>query len=334
MKKRLLNIIGIPLITFSLFVFECSDPQYYLQELIWSFFISLALWEGNGLINRQLNNYIPWRQPAAPRIFIQIGISVIFTAWITYFAVKYLYSGVYEAHFSSIVFRKNLFVFLIISLLYNAVSTGTHFFKQWRKSIVEAEELKRQNLMSQYESLKNQINPHFLFNSINTLIGLIDENAEMAKNYGLQFSRIYRYILDKGNEELISLSEELEIVEMQKQLFESRFGKGLVFILNIEQGLANKLLPPLTLQMLIENAIKHNAISIKSPLTIEISSRGDNTLVIKNNIHTKNVKEITTKVGLENIKKRYQYLTNSEVVVTESKEEFIVTIPLLDRKEK
>lgn len=333
MKRKLLNIIGIPLVTFSLFVFECSDPQYYLQELIWSFFISLALWEGNGFINRQLNGYIPWRQPVAPRIFIQIGISVIFTAWITYFAVKYLYAGVYEAHFSSLVFRKNLFVFLIISLLYNAISTGTHFFKQWRKSIVEAEELKRQNLMSQYETLKNQINPHFLFNSINTLIGLIDEDPELAKNYGLHFSKVYRYILDKGNEELISLKEELEIVEIQKQLFESRFGKGLVFIINIKEELGNKLLPPLTLQMLIENAIKHNTVSVKSPLTIKINSQGNNTIVVENNIQVKNVKEVTTQVGIENIKKRYQFLTKREVIIRDSNNNFVVEIPLLDKKE-
>lgn len=334
MKRKLLNIIGIPLITFSLFVFECSDPQYYLQELIWSFFISLALWEGNGLINGQLNRYIPWRQPVAPRIFIQIGISVIFTAWVTYLAVKYLYSGVYEAHFSSLVFRRNLFVFLIISLLYNAITTGAHFFRQWRQSIVESEELKRQNLISQYESLKNQINPHFLFNSVNTLIGLIDEDPEMAKTYGLHFSKIYRYVLDKGNKELISLNEELDIVEIQKQLFESRFGKGLIFNVDVNEELKHKKLPPLTLQMLIDNALKHNAVSPKSPLTIDINSIGDHTIVVKNNIQPKNLIEETTQIGIENIKKRYQYLTDRHVVINKSNETFIVEIPLLSKKEK
>ncbi|MDN5203706.1 histidine kinase [Fulvivirgaceae bacterium BMA10] len=333
MKNKVINIIGIPLITFSLFVFESSDPQYYLSELFWSFLISLILWQGNGLIIKVLNNYVPWRQPAAPRVLIQIGISAIFTIWLTYFAVKYLYSDVYEAHFSSLVFRKNLFIFLIISLLYNAVYTGSYLFRKWRGSIIESEALKRQNIISQYESLKNQVNPHFLFNSINTMIGLIDENTELAKEYGHQFAEIYRQILVKGKEELITLKEELEIVEIQCRLFESRFGAGLIFNLEVPASYQEKKIPPLTLQMLIENAVKHNMISLTQPLTIKISTM-DDALQVSNNIQRKNYGSETTQLGIENIKMRYKFLTNREVVVREDQETFSVVLPLIDQKEK
>ncbi len=333
MKNRVVNIIGIPLLTLLLFVFECSDPQYYMSELIWSFFISLILWQGNALIIKGLNNYIPWRQHAAPRVFIQIGLSILFTAWLSYLAVKYLYSGVYEAHFSSLVFRRHLFVFLIISLLYNAIYTGSHFFGKWRLSIVEAEELKRQNIISQYESLKNQINPHFLFNSVNTMIGLIDDDPKLAKEYGHQFAEIYRQILVKGKEELIMLKEELEIVEVQRKLFSSRFGEGLIFDLKIPASSLNKKLPPLTLQMLIENAIKHNSISLKQPLIIEIIVEGGE-LRVSNNVQLKNLEFESTHLGIENIRMRYKFLTNRKVVVEEDNLKFSVILPLLEQKEK
>ena len=334
MKNKLINIIGIPLITFSLFVFECSDPEYYLSELIWSFCISFILWQGNGIIIKALNQYVPWRQSATPRVFIQIGISILFTVWITYFAVKILYSGVYDVHFSSLVFRKNLFIFLIISLLYNAIYTGSHFFDQWRISIVETEELKRENLVSQYESLKNQINPHFLFNSMNTMIGLIDEDPSLAKDYGHQFSEIYRQILIKGKEELISLREELEIVDIQQSLFRSRFGEGLIFSLEIPNDLMEKMIPPLTLQMLIENAVKHNKTSRKTPLKIEVKVLKKKQLQITNNIQRKNIKTESTGLGIENIKMRYKFLTDRKVTILKDSNMFTVILPLLNKKEK
>ncbi len=333
MNSRLIRIIGIPLITFSLFVFECSDPQYYFIELIWSFFMVTALWAGNGLIISRLDAYIPWRERAAPRVFIQLGLSVLLTVWVAYLAGFFLYRWVYEVHFSSLAFRQYLFVFLIISLLYNALRTGHHFFNQWRASIIKTEELKRESLKAQYESLKNQINPHFLFNSINTLIGLIDEDADLAKNYGVQFAKIYRYILEKGREELIAVGEELKIVKIQQELFESRFGKGLVFAIDVEAQAKNRCVPPLTLQMLVENAIKHNIISEESPLTIQIRST-DDSLIISNNKQSKNVKEDNTMLGIENIKQRYSFLSERAVEIEDLPADFVVTIPLLDKPNK
>jgi len=334
LSRRFLNIVAIPLITFLLFVFECSDPQYYIYELLWSFCISFILWHGNGLIITLLDYYVPWRQPAAPRVFVQIGLSVLLTAWVTYFAVKFLYSTVYEVHFGSLVFRKTLFLFLIISLLYNAIYTGLHFFKQWRLSIVHAEELKHQNLVSQYGALKDQINPHFLFNSLNTLIGLIDENAELAKDYGRHFAKIYRYILDKGQQELLTLREELGIISIQKELLRSRFGESLRIEVKTDENLHNKLIPPLTLQMLLENAIKHNKISSQSPLVIEIVTSNHQTLVVKNNIQRKNIQEVSTQLGIKNITKRYEFLTDRKVSITDDNNFYTVELPLLDKKEK
>jgi sensor histidine kinase YesM len=328
LRKRLLNIIGVPLLTFILFVFECSDPQYYFWELIWCFCISIVLWEGNSLLIKILNIHVPWRSKATPRLIIQFGLSILLTLWVTYFSVMLLYNWLYEAHFSSLAFRKNLFLFLIISLLYNAIFTGTHFFRQWRKSIIEAEELKRQNLISQYESLKDQINPHFLFNSLNTLIGLIDEDPNLAKEYGHLFSRIYRYILERGRNETVALQEEIEIVEIHRKLLKSRFGNKIDIKIDIDPTTQNAFVPPLTLQMLVENAVKHNAFTTANPLLVQIKSTHDQRLRIENNMVPKNFRQQSTGIGLENIKKRYQFLTDRKVEV-EQNEKFIVTIPLI-----
>ncbi|MEO9802081.1 MAG: histidine kinase [Reichenbachiella sp.] len=329
MKKTVINIIGIPLVTIGLFVFQCSDPRFYFSELIWCFFISITLWQGNGWLIKLLNRHLPWRQPATYRVLIQIGLSVLFTIWLTYFAVKYLYAGVYHAHFSSLVFRGNLFVFLIISLLYNAVYTGGNLFKQWRESIVEAEEWKRQNLISQYEALKNQINPHFLFNSINTMLGLIEKHPKLAIEFGHRFAEIYRQILVKGAKELITLREEIQIIDIQSELLKSRFGKALNIISNIPENVMDKLLPPLSLQHLIENAIKHNQISTKCPLKIELDVENDLIRVV-NNKQVRNYKTPSTETGLSNIRKRYQYFTDREVVIADNEGSFSVQIPLLD----
>ncbi|HAA13958.1 MAG TPA: hypothetical protein DCE41_20635, partial [Cytophagales bacterium] len=252
----------------------------------------------------------------------------LLTVWLTYWAVRLLYAEVYSAHFSVLVFRQNLFVFLIISLLYNAVYTGTHFFAQWRQSIVEAEELKRESLVSQLDALKNQINPHFLFNSINTLIGLIDEDPRQAKEYGHRFAEIYRQLLVQGKKELITLREEMEIVALQQQLFQARFGAGLAFCIQLPEEIQTQQLPPLTLQMLVENAVKHNVVSESRPLTIRLRY-ADDRVWVTNPRQPKNVVEPSTQTGLENIKNRYRFFTEQAVEVNEIDGEFRVSVPLL-----
>lgn len=332
MSKRIVNIAGIPFFTALLFAFERTDPQFYLSELAWSCGVSAILWFGNGLIIMGLDRTIPWRNPAAPRIFIQVGLSTILTAWVTYGGLQFLYAYIYEAHFSNLVFRRGLFLLMVISWLYNAIYTGHHFFAQWRHSIIEAEELKRQSIESQYESLKDQINPHFLFNSINTLIGLIDEDPELAKEYGHYFAKVYRYILDKGREELIPLKEELQIIDIQRKLLDARFGKGLVLNVNVPLVAQERLVPPLCLQMLLENAVKHNMASEDHPLNIDISVTDDDEVEVRNNIQRKNAIQ-STQLGLSNIKRRYALMTTRPITVTEG-DFFTVKLPLLEAQSK
>jgi len=291
-----------------------------------------VLWEGNRWITIVLNKHIKWQDNISVRILIQIAINLVFTTWATYFYSKWLFFYIYnEAYPIEILFKQFLFITIIVSLLYNAIYSSEYFFKKWKNGLVETEELKRQNLIAQYESLKELINPHFLFNSLNTLIGLISEDKKVAIQYGEYFAKVYRYLLDHRDDKAVTLNDEMDIIKKLIFLFKARYGNSFDVKVNIPQNLNTKLIAPLTLQMLLENAIKHNIISKECPLKLEITCDGDEYLVVMNNIQKKNRRDETTKLGLDTIKKRYQFISKKEVVVTETNDLFIVKIPLINQ---
>lgn len=330
-KNILLRLIGVPFLTFLLFVFDCSDPIYYFYQLLSFFALSIILWEGNRWITILLNKHVLWENNVTIRILIQLGINLCFTTWTTYFYARWLYfsffDGIYEI---GPLFKHYLFITIIISLLYNAIYSGEYFFNKWKNTLVETEELKRQNLVAQYESLKNLINPHFLFNSLNTLIGLINDDKKVAIQYGEYFAKVYRYLLDHRDDKTVFLQDEIEVVDKFIFLFKARYGTSFHADVRVQSKVMNKLIVPLTLQMLLENAIKHNIISKQNPLTIQIYVENDEYLVVSNNLQKKNSSEVTTRLGLTTIIKRYRFITEREVIVTKTQEEFIVKIPLID----
>jgi len=243
-KDLILHLSGVSIITLLLFVNISSEPDTYAVEVFWSLGNAILLWFGNGILISLLTQYIPWGKNNSPRIFIQLGLSTFFTLWLAYYALKYLYLEVYIAHFSIQVFRKSVFIFLGISMLFHAIYSSIYFFRNWQDTIIKSEQLKRQNLATQYEVLKDQINPHFLFNSINTLLGLINEDKALAVKYGEYFSKVYRYILEKGKEELVKLQTEIEIIDINIKLLESRFGNNLKIQTDIDKNDFEKMIPP------------------------------------------------------------------------------------------
>jgi sensor histidine kinase YesM len=331
-KNILLRLIGVPFLTFLFYVFDCSDPIYYFYQLLSFFVLSIVLWEGNRWITIILNRYVQWRENVTIRIIIQLGINLVFTIWATYLYSRWLYYTIYnEAYPIETIFKQYLFITVIISLLYNAIYSSEYFFIKWKNTLVEAEELKRQNLLAQYESLKVLINPHFLFNSLNTLIGLINDDKKVAIQYGEYFAKVYRYLLDHRDEKVIPIKEEIGIIEKFIFLFKTRYGSSFKAVINVKKEVMNMFMAPLTLQMLLENAIKHNIISKTKPLVIEIYNENDNYLVVKNNIQKKNLAGKSTEIGLSTIIKRYQFITQKEVVVIENSDDFIVKIPLINQ---
>jgi len=189
--------------------------------------------------------------------------------------------------------------------------------------------LQEENIISQFESLKSQVNPHFLFNSLNVLSSLIFIDQNKAAKFVRQMSKVYRYVLEHKDMDTITVREELPFIESYIFLLKTRFDRNLKVIMDIPEEIKNFHVAPIVIQLLLENAIKHNIVSKLKPLTIRIFEK-EHYLVVQNNMQLKSSTEVSSRVGLNNIRKRYEYLTTKKVIIEENNENFTVKIPLLD----
>jgi hypothetical protein len=212
-----------------------------------------------------------------------------------------------------------------------AFNEGIYTFSIWKENIQEAEQLKKANLQTRFDGLKNQVNPHFLFNSINTLSSLIHEDKARAEKFIDEMSNVYRYLLRNNEEELVTLSTELKFINSYYHLLKTRYGNAIEMKISIDNSLENYLLPPLTLQLLVENAVKHNNVLKDKPLLIEIYDSMNGWLTVKNNIQKKTTKVDSSKVGLNNIKEKFRLLNQPGVLITETTTEFVVMLPLIEK---
>jgi len=188
--------------------------------------------------------------------------------------------------------------------------------------------LQEENIISQFESLKAQVNPHFLFNSLNVLSSLIYIDRDRASKFVRQLSKVYRYVLDHKDRDTITVSEELPFIESYIFLLKTRFDQNLIVNIDIPERFRERKVVPMVVQLLIENAIKHNVVSKTKPLTVDIFVEND-CLVIDNNLQLKSSTERSSNIGLNNIRKRYEYLTTRKVEINENDEHFTVKIPLM-----
>lgn len=218
---------------------------------------------------------------------------------------------------------------LMVTFLVFGVYETTGFYFQLQKTQLEKERLVKENVQSQLESLRNQVNPHFFFNSLNTLAYLIPEDPAKAENFVQKLSKAYRYILEIRDKQLVTLEEELVFLDSYTCLLQERFGENLLVKVDAPEEILPYKLVPLSLQMLFENAIKHNVISTQSPLVIEVFVENTDRLVVKNNLQRKNQTMPSTKVGLENISRRYKLVSDHEVEVIMTQQSFIVILPLI-----
>jgi two-component system, LytTR family, sensor kinase len=237
------------------------------------------------------------------------------------------YTDVKEPHAVLKTITSMLFIVLVLAIYESIYLNMQIRFSEQEKMLVIKE-----NINSQLAGLKNQINPHFLFNSLNTLSSLVHEDANRAEAFVLKLSKVYRYILDKNDEHLVHIKDELNYLQSYVYLMKERFGDNIIYEEQIDQRLLHKYILPLSLQITFENCIKHNIISKEKPLYIKLvtSEKGDY-LTISNKLQKINFPEVKTAVGLDNIKKRYSYFTDKEVVIVENDQSFSVSLPLLDK---
>jgi two-component system, LytTR family, sensor kinase len=327
-------VFGIPVIAFFVpllfFKATLSDGlAAYMPEVGMSLFFTITYWFSVRAVFIALRRRYPDYRDTRKRILLTIaGILVVFFAvFLTCKApLRHIFQHEARPDVSDFNF---MFASLMIIALVSALYESIFFYDRWKRSMLETEQLRREHVESQLEGLKNQVNPHFLFNSLNTLAYIIPENPEKAVDFVRKLSKVYRYILEIRDTKLIPLEEELNFLHSYIFLLKERFGDNLKIRIDLPERLHKALIVPLSLQILFENAIKHNIISARDPLTIEVFAEDDRHIVVRNN-HQKKRQEIpSTQVGLQNIRNRYAFFSDDQVSVAETPEFFSVNLPLL-----
>lgn len=231
------------------------------------------------------------------------------------------------------VYLKLIAVGFFSVLLMGAVFEFLYYIQKYREAIQESEAVKKAGLQSQYDSLKNQVNPHFLFNALNSLSALISEDRERAGLFLDELSSVYRYLLQAGQRPLVMLGEEITFLHAYRYLLDTRFGDALRWRIDIDARFMDRWLPPLTLQTLIENALRHNSLLPDQPLTIHLSTRDDGTLTVCNVIQRKRAAVLSPQGGLTILAARYESLGLPSPTITDDGRQFVVQLPLA-RKEQ
>ncbi|MBC7949803.1 MAG: histidine kinase [Chitinophagaceae bacterium] len=223
----------------------------------------------------------------------------------------------------------------ILNIFLTFLNEGIYRFENWKSNLKETEELKMAYKQSQLIGLKSQVNPHFLFNSLNSLSGLIQEDTEQAEKFLDEMSKVYRYMLRNDEDPLVKLTTEIQFITSYFSLLKARYGSAVDLVLDVTEQDKEKSLPPLSLQVVVENALYQNKTSKQSPLQITIASTGDNKIVIKNNVQRKILTETgDQETGLDNLIKKYQLMSDKPVEIFDSGTERRIILPLISRKEE
>lgn len=321
-----------------LFLFPRFNFEYRIFFSTLSFFFIVIVWEGAHSFNYYLNKRLPFEDGVARRFVIQVACSLLVMLPIHTFVIIYFDSYFIPYIDPDFVIVVKVASYFLNTFLITAVNTayfGLYFFEKWKKNLIEKESwetekalLQKERLNAQYENLKNQLNPHFLFNSLTSLNSLIHEDQQLASQFLQQLSRVFRYVLENRDKELVTLETELNFIKRYLFLLNTRFENYFSVRLEIDAALQTCRIVPVTLQILVENVIKHNSISEEHPLQVAIYTE-NGYLVVHNNRNPRNLVETSNRMGLENMKQLYSYLSDKPVEVIQTDEEFTVKVPLL-----
>jgi hypothetical protein len=295
----------------------------------WLVIIALLLWVGNRQLTVRLDRWLPWSKYGNWRFFVHLLLGLIYLLLLInsiYYGIKYFLTEQPPSQEQFIVMNVwGAAIFIPVFSLYFSL----HFLRHWRTSELAVEKIQKEKIRSQLDSLKNHLDPHFLFNNLNILSSLIDKDKAISKTFIEKFADVYRTLLRTKSDDLIAVRDELEFIQSYMYLIRMRFDNHILFTDSVTASGKNRMLPPLTLQMLIENAIKHNIISEKLPLTIDLLEEGDHYLIVRNSLHPRKREHANAGSGLANIQHRYSHFTDLPVKIKKTETHFEVSIPLL-----
>lgn len=333
---RWLMLLGIPFIAFLTSAMMFGDLLVNATAFFFKgcFLVGLAYTVIYWLVFREIVLFFGKRYPGSNDVGLRILVqSMVVVA--VFFLIKWgldptLHSLMDDRVDNSLRHEIGMTIgSLLVTFLVLGIYFTMGFYHKLRKTEVEKEQLLKESTVSQLESLKSQVNPHFFFNSLNTLSYLIPEDPAKAVNFVQKMSKAFRYILEIRDRQLVPLREELAFLESYNCLLKERFGENLQFKIAVPGHLLGHQLPPLSLQMLFENAIKHNIVSSQHPLLIELFPDGEGRLVARNNLQLKKQDTASTRLGLENIRQRYLLTGGQPVLVEQTEVFFTVLLPLL-----
>ncbi|MDX1314065.1 MAG: histidine kinase [Eudoraea sp.] len=281
-----------------------------------------------------LNEKIKWKKYGRYRLLIGAIGGVFFTMLgilvIRIFLEMYVEGESWEEFIAEeriVHYYVALLITLVVTVFFHAV----HFYKLSRDKQIKEQKIIAGTASARFDALKNQLDPHFLFNSLNVLTSLIEEDSAQAQKFTTSLSKVYRYVLEQKNKDLVTVDEELQFARTYVRLLKMRFEDSIVFDIPEEASNPDAKIVPLSLQLLLENAVKHNVVTGSKPLHIKVFEQ-DGYLVIHNNLQEKSVVKKSSGVGLRNIQQRYQILTDRQVVIDKSRDAFQVSIPMLTRQ--
>ncbi|WP_103867110.1 sensor histidine kinase [Aquimarina sp. I32.4] len=316
-------------------VIDPTSIFYYCS----SFFLLMLVWETNDwLIRKETKSY------SDKTLDINSGIKIITTNMVIFIPIAAFiyYLGIF--HFNHIceiyvdtpwlLFRIDILRAILLAFVVIIFNLFYYSLEQKKELENKMDRLKKEMITSKYKSLKDQISPHFLFNSLNTLTSLMYEDRDLASDFVSRLATCYRYILDNREEDLVSLEKELNFLDSFIFMMNIRHEGALSIKTNISINPKEYIIPTLSLQMLVENALKHNYYSKEKPLEINIVTTDNHTIIIKNNLHIRKQDKESTQLGLKNISNRYSFYTDKEIIITSDNTHFMVTIPLLPKNIK
>lgn len=308
-----------------------SDELMYAGiTFVYSFIITAT----NIYYNAYLSRKYDWEVETQKRLWLGAIGSIILTV-VAYGVARMMHEVVfYSTDFELFIQNEELsdYVFvLLIAVLASAILHAFYFYKALQDTKVKEQKIIAGTASAKFDALKNQLDPHFLFNSLNVLTSLIEEDPYQAQKFTTSLSKVYRYVLEQKNKDLVTVDEELQFARTYMKLLKMRFEDSIQ--LDIPDSCSNPeaKIVPLSLQLLLENAVKHNIVTAKKPLLIKVEEK-DNMLVISNNLQEKQVVKKSTGVGLQNIKQRYAILTDRAVGIDKTTTDFKVYLPMLSKQ--
>jgi len=320
--------IAIPLLTGLVNIHNFNNWQIKLSFL-YTIFIAFVIWQGNRYLLFTLRSYFNWFEKPVKKMFALL-VSIPFYTMPVSILLLIGWYRIFEkgAVNWDIVITTSLVIMICVIFIVHVYET-VFLVKESESEILRNSQLERARAESALEALKNQIDPHFIFNSLNTLSHLIEEAPVKAKQFNDNLADVYRYILQKKGSDLVLLREEMDFLDDYFSLLKIRFEKAVRLNINVKDNDLDKyLVPPISLQVLAENAIKHNEFSDSRPMIISINFV-DGFLIVQNPVRKKILSRPSSGIGLNNLKERCLLITNKEVSITQNNSAFIVRLPVL-----